>query len=385
MQNTAESNLSDATGVSRRTFLTLASVGVASILILPRRGYAAEAQSKRSIVDSAGRTAQLNSAIQHVLPTGPYAQMLMESLYPERLGAIALPVKPSDKSDYESAGLQRMTQLPDSTHVIDGLKTRNGASTLSNSSDFISNCIVLDVGFPSESLQSKLSSVEEETGIPCFFFDISFGMLADTYRALGEALGCEARAEALASYIEGSLLLARSTVGSANEICRIFYAPRENGTMLKGDIRVQIDLISYLGGTPIVSPYNFDSNSIEFDDSQVRGADVIIFDDTNVLPSLVSQQGEAFEIWGNVPAVSNKSYLVSPALLHSWFGSALFAQSIGALWLADNLWPENQTFSIRSKALEFYELFYGITEAEINVDDVLGVYDKGGEDDAAQQ
>jgi iron complex transport system substrate-binding protein len=88
---------------------------------------------------------------------------------------------------------------------------------------------MLDVGLPKEGLADRLNALQLETNIPYVFIDISFGKLPRAYRTLGSLLGCEARAEALASYVEAAMSEVREIANSKELACKVFYAQRERG------------------------------------------------------------------------------------------------------------------------------------------------------------
>lgn len=60
--------------------------------------------------------------------------------------------------------------------------------------------IVIQAGTHASDALDTIDQLEQELDIPLFYADVSYGNLADTYRKLGELLGCEERAENLAYY-----------------------------------------------------------------------------------------------------------------------------------------------------------------------------------------
>jgi hypothetical protein len=154
----------------------------------------------------------------------------------------------------------------------------------------------------------------------------------------------------------------------------VFYAQREQGLVVTGGIALQLDAISYVGGIPVVEPYDQANKTINFDTLSETEVNWILFDDTNVLEPLLLAEGETWDIWSGALASCGAGFAVSPARYHSWLGSMVFVQSIGLLWLASIMWPASCTYDMDRRAQEFYDLFYGLEMADGTAADLVGDY-----------
>ncbi len=358
--------------LSRRSFLRIAFTGAATIIVVPSHAYASPS-SPRTFTDSLGRSINVEGVIEKITPLGVHAQTLLTTLYPNGLVSIAKDVS-EDALDYSNAGLDDINDLP----ITGGLTS---AATNDIETDEIKGIhpdLLLDVGLPYEGLQEDLEELQTQTGIPVFFIDISFGCLPAAYRKLGELLNCTERAEELASHVNNVYRLTHNVLDTS---CHIFYAPKQNGITAKESIRIQIDAISFTGATPITQPYNYTNQTVDIALLNDSDVDIVVFDDTEVLNSLISgdiyDDGSSYEIWYESEASASGNYAISPALMHSWFGSPVLLQGLGLLWLYAIICPQKGCDLIKH-AQTFYTLFYELDVSDEKLHELIGCYREGG-------
>lgn len=370
MDNSGKDNKAAETkALTRRTFAKIASVGIMSIALpsFPRTAIAQEGSGQRQFIDSLNRSVSVANVIESVTPIGIHAQTLMTTLCPEGLASLATGIN-DDAADYKDAGIGDLTNLPKTGGIVSPATEDVAIDEI----EIISPELILDVGLPRDGLASELDALQAETGIPVVFLDISFGKLSQAYRTLGELLGYQSRAEDLADYIDRANDRVRAFAASSTTSNKVFYAPRENGLTVRSGIEVQIDALAFSGATPVTAPYDYVRKTVDFNILKASETDFVIFDDTNCLDSFLSGEGEAANIWKDVTAISQGKYAVSPALMHSWFGSAVLVQTLGILWISSILWPTERSVDITSEARSFYSLFYGLIWAEDAFADLAG-------------
>ena len=329
---------------------------------LPGRALAAEGlvagiptPSKTVFEDSLGRSVELGRPASFVVPLGIYAQTMMETLYPGALASLAKEVS-GDAADFAEAGLADIVGLIETgTPGANFGKRVDSAQIAALAPD-----IVLQAGLPRAGVAEELERVQSETGVPCVFLDISFGKLQESYRMLGRLLGCEKRAEELAWYIEDTQSRAKAAMAGGVEELRVFYGPRVAGKKVTAGVSVQVDVMSALGLAPVIRPYDFEGRTVDFGALAAEDPDFVILDDTSFPSSFFSCEGEVYELWKGIRAISEGRFAVAPALMHNILGSAVFAQSIGMLWMAYVTTPSRFKYDIASEMVEFYRLFYGL-------------------------
>ncbi len=354
--------------LTRRAFLGIASGGVAGTLLLGNtdKAYAESPGERRTIEDSLGRSVSVPCSISSVWPRGVYAQAILCQLYPQKMTAVHREIEEGDCRDYVDAGLGWVPSLSETVEeaATDGL---------ADAPD-----VVIDVGMQKEGLRESLDAEETQMGVPHVFVDISFGNLPAAYRFLGNLLGCSARAEVLASYVESVYAETSSLCFEGGSSRKVFYAPRHRGLQVSSSISVQLDALHHIGVSPITSPYNFDERSIDLMKVMGEMPDLVVFDDLDAFDSLTEFSGEILDIWSAVPSVMDGRFACSPALLHSWFGSALLLQGIGLLWICSVICPDTCSYDIGQRAKEFYELFYDLRISDFREQPLVGQYREDG-------
>ena len=205
-----------------------------------------------------------------------------------------------------------------------------------------------------------MSGSSSETGAPCVFLDISYGKLQESYRMLGRLLGCEDRAEELAAYVEDAQSRAKAAMADGAGKLRVFYGPRVAGKKVTAGVSVQVDVMASLGLEPVTRPYDFEGRAVDFAALAEEDPDFVILDDTSFPSSFFSCEGEVYELWKGVRAIGEGRFAVAPALMHSILGSAIFAQSIGILWIAYATAPQGCNINMPTELQIFYETFYGL-------------------------
>ena len=356
---------SNSVNCSRKRFLTLAaSFVIANSAFLFHDIFTSSTFADAEIdcvnfVDDLGRNVVIPSAVSKVIPTGAPAQTLMTTLLPDSLASLATDIS-EDKNDYEKADLKQIKELPET-----GILTAGSGSDLEIGSVIeTDHCITLDVGIPKTKLKIQLDTLQCQSPISSVFIDLSFGNLPNVYRKLGKLFSCSERSEVLAQQAERALALSASQQEDLNQTLRIFYAPRKTGIELHESVVIQIDAIKHVGAQPITSPYDWENMTVNIESVIKENPDLIIFDDIEVLNSFAMRNGLAWEYWSNVGAIQNGNYLVSPALMHSWFGSLVFAQSIGLMWLSSMIQKNNCTYALLAEVRSFYKIFYNLSKSD---------------------
>lgn len=350
--------------ITRRDFVSCAITlaGGVALFSLPGRALAAEglvagipAPSKTVFEDSLGRSVELGQPASFVVPLGIYAQTMMETLYPGALASLAKEVS-GDAADFAEAGLADIVGLIETgTPGANFGKRVDSAQIAALAPD-----VLLQAGLPRAGVAEELERVQSETGVPCVFLDISYGKLQESYRMLGRLLGCEGRAEELAAYIEDAQSRAKAAMAGEAEKLRVFYGPRVAGKKVTAGVSVQAEVMSSLGLEPVTRPYDFEGRTVDFAALAEEDPDFVILDDTSFPSSFFSCEGELYELWKGVRAIGEGRFAVAPALMHSILGSAIFAQSIGMLWIARVVAPSRFKYDMASEMLSFYRLFYGL-------------------------
>lgn len=352
--------------ISRRKFISSAAVAAGiELFIIPNRTFGSQLLA---FTDSLRRDIELDGPVASVIPLDMYAQTLMETLFPDGLVSLAKEVS-DDAGDFNEAGLADITRLPETGTP----NARFGKELDYAQIADVSPDLLLRTGTSHDETVAELNQIQVESGTPCVYMDVSFGSLQDAYRKLGRLFGCEQRAEKLARFIDDSQTKARDSIAKSELATRVFYGPRVAGKRVTKAVAVHIDMLSYLGLKPVISPYDFDKGTLDFSVLIEEEPDYVFLDDLEFLEKYSTCENEVYKLWNDVKAINAGRLAIAPALMHNILGSAIFAQSIGALWVAWAVAPHCCGYDMASELRSFYALFYGLNRSVSDMSRLLGL------------
>ena len=345
--------------LSRRSFIKAAS-GFAGSLLLNSTSLRVSAiglndnninqisqEKAKSYTDALEREVILPNTIKAVIPANKFAQIILLTLCPDLLVAVAS-FNEKDADVYNRSQMGFVSKLPrtgelysKSGQIIDVKEIVDKGAD-----------IIIDLGGEKADLMYKLDYLQSNSGTATVFINHSFGQLAQTYRIIGELLNYSARAESLASYIEGLSQEIETKRKRVETSPTVLYAG--NDLASRGKMSIQDAVIEYLGGTvPKVD------REINVNHLLSQKIDYLVMNDFDCFLSIYNGEGPGYDKWSEMPAVKRGDYACAPALYHNWFGSLpLFAETIGLIWLGMLIWPNEYDFDIVQKVKEFYALFF---------------------------
>ena len=365
--------LANESCITRRDFTKIVSRAFVLTVAVPTMDLVAGNQTSAIVEDSLGRRVWLDGPVTRVSPLGINAQTMITTLVPNCLATLALDVE-GDSEAYKDANLGSIAELPESG----ALCTPSGEPVSELVLESAEPDLLIDAGIPRDGLAEELDALQHEVGIPCFFLDIGFGKLAAAYRTLGKLLYCESRSDDLAAFIEDANEMVCDVAMRAGKPCRALYASRRDGLSVRSGVEVQIGAMRHIGIDPVVDAYDYEGKTIDIAAASEADLDLVVFGSSSCLESLLSREGALFDAWEYVPTVAQGRFVVCPTLMHSWFGSMVFAQSLGMLWLADVVWPDACEYDLVELTGEFYQLFYGLEKPARELISLIGEYDRDG-------
>lgn len=196
---------------------------LACLLLLPFAARAAE------LVDATGRHVQIPEHVARVLPAGPPAAALLAVLAPDLMIGWPHALRPKAEAWLPDAVAKLPVSPPAEAEDVDAI--RKAAPDL-----------ILDYGDVNPRYKERAEQLQTATGIPTVLLD---GALADTpqvLRDLGNALGRQERAKALADAVQAAL------GQSAGKPFSVVYARGADGltVVAPGNIGTQVfDLLHW--------------------------------------------------------------------------------------------------------------------------------------------
>lgn len=301
-----------------------------------------------AFVDSAGRGVDLPEKIDRIAPASPMAQMVLFALCPEKFVGISSKW-PSEAEAYVAAEYLTLPVLGQ-LYSTDDLNLEELAR--------LDPQVVIDIGETKANAAADMDQLTEMIGIPAVHVVAMLSDMAETYRTLGDLLGCEARAEELALYCEeiyGKTLSIVDKIGDNKRTLLYCLGSTGLNVVAKGSFHAEVlDLL----GDNVAVVQNISSkgggNEIDMEQLYLWDPEVIIFQQGSVYAEAATDP-----MWRLLRAIQSGRYVEAPVGPYNWLG---FPPSInrylGLVWLANLLYPQDAGYDLYAEAARYYDLFY---------------------------
>lgn len=307
--------------------------------------------------DSCGRTVQLPERIERMAVTGSTAQMILSTLAPELLVAVAS--RPEQEQQHYLPDC--LSQLPELGQLYGGKGNLNMESLIR-----VSAQVIIDLGDQKADHAADMQAIQEQTGIPTVFIRTSGDELAQAYRTLGRLLDREERAEELAQYIEETYRFAEESRARVTEAKTVLFCTGVAGLDCNQRGSVQAVNIERVGGINALVSDTFSNKSggcsIDYETLLSLNPDVILLTPEGFYDLIWEDS-----IWNKLSAVQGGRVYEIPGLPYGWMSNPPSVnQVLGIYWLGNLLYPEIYDYDMADKAQEFFRLFwqYELTEEE---------------------
>lgn len=343
----------------------LFAIGLILIMVVSMSGCGARGYSEgkknedatRVFTDSLGREVTLDSNITKIAVSGPLAQIVVFALAPDKLVGIATEWDSSAEKylDTEYYNLPVLGQLY-------GGKVEMNLEELLNAEPQV----VIDIGESKEGMAEDLDGLQEQTGIPFVHIDAYTDSMGETYTMLGELLGMQKEAKAIAEYCDDVYNETLKIAESVQKV-NLLYITGESGlnVIAKGSYHAEvIDILS--NNLAVVDAPSSKGTGNEVDMEQILrwNPDVILFAPGSIYSTVGSNPD-----WQNVSAIKNGRYYEVPMGPYNWMGFPPSVQRLlGMLWMEKLLYPDAADFDLYERVSEYYKLFYhcDLTEEQYN-------------------
>lgn len=309
----------------------------------------ASAETIRSVTDSTGRTINLPAKVERVYAAGPPASMMVFALSPDKLLGWTRAFTPEEVAFVP----RKYADLPALGRLTGRGNTANVEVVLASKPD-----LIVDAGSTEPTFVALAERVQEQTGIPYLLYDGSLAGTARSLRALGAAIGDEARGKLLGDYVERAVSEVKAKVVAVplQHRPRVYYARSPSGlqTALSGSINVEV--LDVLGAVNVAGTQAATSGlaSVSLEQVLAWNPDVIVTTDSSFFDRVWSDAR-----WSTIDAVKGRRVYLSPTLPFGWFDFPPGPNRvIGLFWLARMLYPDVFKDDLRDRVAEFYRLFY---------------------------
>jgi iron complex transport system substrate-binding protein len=313
-----------------------------------------------TITDDAGRKVEVPDKVERVYAAGPPASVAVFALSPDKLIGWTRAFRPNeaafvDKKYADLPELGRLTGRGNTANVEVVLKTRPD--------------VIVDIGATNETFASLAERVQKQTGIPYVLLDGRFEKMSANLRTLGKILGAQARADMLAAWIDKTLGDIASRIATIPKAKRptIYYARGPQGlvTGLGGSINAEV--IGFLGAVNVAAGASGGLAAVGLEQVILWNPDHIVTNDPNFYAQVWREP-----VWQSLKAVREKRVYLSPHLPFGWFDYPPgINRVLGAVWLANQVYPELFKDDMAARIVEFHKLVYHREPSAAQIQQIL--------------
>lgn len=325
----------------------------------------------RTVVDDAGREVVIPTAdsLERVYFTGANAQIAVFSLVPDLMAGTGMQFTPEE-----------LKYLPDECAELEYYGTLSGDGEIDREA-LIAAEVQLVVDCSSITLSAAeidtAQKLQDMTNIPVVCCDGSFDCITNCYRLLGDILGCEERAEELASYLEDIYAKVTSALSGLEEKDKVslYYAEGPLGLQTEPDESMHA-LTFYVAGANNVSAVEVTQglgmSNVSLESVLAWNPEVIIAWDDVI-------RGGADEIirtspnWAPIKAVQNGRVYTMPNAPFAWCDRPPSVNRfLGIQWVANMLYPDLYDVDMVEVVKDFYSRMYWVDISDDDAKDLLG-------------
>ncbi|MGH6939591.1 ABC transporter substrate-binding protein [Hypericibacter sp.] len=335
-------------------------------LLLPRRApialvlalillMAGSPTHARTITDAAGRQVVIPDQVEHIMPAGPPAALVLYTLAPKKLlgWAHKPPAEALALLDPAAAQLPELGALTHGDDIDTGLIQK------------LHPDLIVDIGTVSPRYRDLADKVQAATGVPYILLDGRLDRTPELYRLLGQITGTEATAAALADEAGRILTEARAALTASGSASRpsAYYGRGEEGLTAVGPSAISAEPLPLLGLGNVVPA---DKPKGDIDRAQLQAWN----------PAVVLTMSEGFATqlrtdpaFAQLAAVADHHVLLAPKLPFGWIDEPPSVNRLlGLLWVEQALDPEHFTGDLRAATRSFFHDFYrrDLTETELD-------------------
>ncbi len=329
--------------------LLLALVMVFALAACGAPSAEAPAADRVTYTDGVGREVELPADITRIVPSAPLAQIVLMAIAPDLMVGLADEL-PETARGFVPEGLFDLPYFGNLTSGR-GVNVEELALTAPD--------VILDIGEPKASAAEDLDVIADQTHIPVYHVSVTLETMPETYRALGELLGREARGEELAQFCERVYARTLSIVEQVGENkVNCLYVLGEEGLNVIAANSYHSELVDLLTNNLAV----VENPSAKGLGNEVTMEQISLWDPEFVIfaPGSIYSTVEARDTWGQMAAIEAGNFVEVPHTPHNWMGMPPSVQRyLGLIWLPAVLYPEYCDYDVKAEIVEYYRLFCG--------------------------
>lgn len=303
----------------------------------------------RDFTDSAGRSVSVPENITRVAVTGQLAQIVVFSLAPDKLVAIASDWS-ADAQEYID---EKYLEMPVLGQLFGGNSDMNVEELLKAAPQ-----VIIDVGESKDSIGEDMDMIQDQSGIPTVHISADLDTMAQAYTMLGELLNVPEDAKALADYCTSTLQRTYDIMEQVGEDkVSVLYCLGDMGcnVICRGSYHSTVlDLLTENLAVSDAPSSKGTGNEVDMEQIYNWDPEVIFF-----APYSIYEYVEEEAEWENLQAVQSGRYYEVPYGIYNWMGFPPSVQRyLGMIWMTKVLYPEYADYDMYEEVQEFYRLFF---------------------------
>jgi iron complex transport system substrate-binding protein len=216
-----------------------------------------------------------------------------------------------------------------------------------------------------------------KTGIPVFMVDMDMKRYTKSFAAMGALLGRREQADRMIRYVETWLIPVFDKAGQLSESRkkRVYYAEGGMGLNTDPSGSFHSEVIDLVGGINVAKVQLLSGkgmSAVSMEQILKWNPDVVIVW-TGMGPELTTYRNISGDpLWAKVPAVREHRIYQIPCKPFGWFDRPPGTNRIlGALWLANLLYPEVYHINHERAVKEYFSLFFHRDLSDAELQEVL--------------
>lgn len=308
--------------------------------------------------DDCGREVEIPKQITAIAASGPLSQIILFAIAPEMLVGLA------DEFSDNARGI-----IPDTYFDLPCFGQLYGSASL-NAEALAAAApqLIIDIGEAKKTVSEDMDHLQAQTQIPSIHIEATLATMPEAYRRLGSILGKEGKGEELARFCEK---VYNRTVSIMDKVgdhkLNALYVLGEDGLNVLSGGSYHAEVFDLLTNNLAVldnPTAKGTGNAVSMEQIALWNPDFILYGPDSIYDSVSDRQ-----VWKEIRAIQNGSYLEVPETPYNWMGMPPAVQRyLGLIWLTAALYPEYCDYDVKKDIMEYYKLFYGCTLTEDQYD-----------------
>ncbi|MFA6845745.1 MAG: ABC transporter substrate-binding protein [Sphaerochaetaceae bacterium] len=314
-----------------------------------------------TFTDDLGRTVQLPSKIDRMLPSGTLAQYVLFPLCPDKM--IGVGVNWSDSAKGIIA--DKYLNLPMVGQIYGSKASFNLEQVLK-----LDPQVVIDVGERKSGMSENLDKLQQQLGIPIIHIDATNATMDKAYARLGNLLGCPEEGKLLGDYCRTVLERTKAIVGSTPVQGIYVLGAKGVNVLAKGSYQSEsVDIL--MDNLAVLENPSSKGTGNEVDMERILSwnPQYVIFshDAQDVYAHAATDS-----LWSQVDAIKDGHFYLAPNTPQDWLGNPPSVNRfLGLVWAAKMLYPQAATYDLYEEIAKYFKLFYHATVSKDQIQAII--------------